>query len=251
VDVLGLIEQLDADGARVTALCGTTAPGAPVPTCPGWGFRDLVHHLGGVHRWATTFVGGDHGQPRDGDLEVLSGGWPEDGDLAGWFAEGHADLVRALRGAPADLETWAFLEAPTPLAFWARRQAHETAIHRVDAESASGATSGFPAGFAADGVDELLLRFVARGGRPLPVERERTLAIAATDLDRAWTVTFAPEGFRTTAGAEPGGVETRVRGTASELYVWLWNRSSTDDLERTGDEEPLRLWRDHARVTWT
>ena len=41
---------------------------------------------------------------------------------------------------------------------WARRQAHETAIHRVDGESALGALSGTPfePSFGADGVDELL-----------------------------------------------------------------------------------------------
>ena len=67
MDVPALIEQLGSDGERVTSLCGTTDPHASVPTCPGWGFRDLVHHLGGVHRWAATFVRGDGGQPRADD----------------------------------------------------------------------------------------------------------------------------------------------------------------------------------------
>jgi uncharacterized protein (TIGR03083 family) len=210
-----------------------------------------VHHLGGVHRWAATFVRGDQGQPREGDLEALVGGWPADEDLAAWFSVGHADLLGALTDAPEDLDTWTFLEAPTPLAFWARRQAHETAIHRIDAESATAATTGFPADFAADGIDELLLRFVARGGRPLPVRHERTLAVAATDLDRAWTVTFAPDGFRVADGAGPDAGDARVRGTVSELYVWLWNRASADALERTGDEGLLNVWREHARITWS
>jgi uncharacterized protein (TIGR03083 family) len=180
----------------------------------------------------------------------MVGGWPRDEDLAAWFAVGHAELVGALRNAPDDLETWTFLEAATPLAFWARRQAHETAIHRVDAESATGATTGFPADFAADGIDELLLRFVARGGRPLPVDRERTLTVAATDVDGAWTVTLAPEGFRIATGAVSGG-DASLRGPASELYVCLWNRSSPEGLDRNGDHGLLDLWREHARVTWS
>jgi uncharacterized protein (TIGR03083 family) len=250
MDVPDLIAQLQADGTRVTSVCGTTDPEAPVPTCPGWAFRDLVHHLGGVHRWATTFVHGDRGQEREGDLEALVGGWPRDEDLAAWFAVGHAELVGALRNAPDDLETWTFLEAATPLAFWARRQAHETAIHRVDAESATGATTGFPAVFAADGIDELLLRFVARGGRALSVARAHTLTIAATDVDAAWTVTLAPEGFRTATGAISGD-DANVRGAASELYVWLWNRASPEGLDVRGDPDLLDLWRQHARVTWS
>ena len=85
-----------------------------------------------------------------------------------WFADSHERSWRRLASAPADLETWTFLEAPT-LTFWARRQAHETAIHRVDAESLWGCHR-FPSGFAVDGIDELLpLREPARpnnaGGR--------------------------------------------------------------------------------------
>ena len=104
--------------------------------------------------------------------------------------------MEALASAPADLETWTFLDAPTPLAFWARRQAHETAIHRVDAESAAGDVTGFPSGFAADGIDELLLRFVGRPGRPLPVETPRSMVVRALDVPRSWRVTFAPSGFQ-------------------------------------------------------
>ena len=28
----------------------------PVPTCPEWTVRQLVEHLGGVHRWATMII---------------------------------------------------------------------------------------------------------------------------------------------------------------------------------------------------
>ena len=56
---------------------------------------------------------------------------------------------------------------PSPLAFWARRQAHETAVHRYDAQSAAPGGPPAPAGafdpaFAADGVDELIMGFAAR-----------------------------------------------------------------------------------------
>src|SRR6204780_1534249 len=64
-----------------------------------------------------------------------------------------------------------FLDAPSPLAFWARRQAHEPAIHRADAESAAGDVTPFPAVFAADGIDELLVCFASRGGVPGPQDQ--------------------------------------------------------------------------------
>ena len=49
----------------------------------------------------------------------------------------NANLIEALDSASPDLEAWTFLPAPSPLAMLARRQAHETAIHRYDAESAA------------------------------------------------------------------------------------------------------------------
>ena len=66
---------------------------------------------------------------------------------------------------PPDLDCWAFLPAPSPLAFWSRRQAHETAIHRADVESALRVRPVYPKEFAADGIDELLLgAFAAAAG---------------------------------------------------------------------------------------
>ncbi len=137
-----------------------------MPTCPGWQLRDLVRHLGGVHRWATAFVstGRTTSIPESSDLESYVGGWPPDAEVVSWFEQGHAALVAALESAPDDLECWSFLPAPSPRAFWARRQAHETAIHRADADAAAGATPVFRAAFAADGVEELLFGFGGRRG---------------------------------------------------------------------------------------
>lgn len=52
--------------------------------------------------------------------------------------EGLAALVASLRAAADDLAVFTFLPSPTPRYFWARRQAHETAIDRADAQAAAG-----------------------------------------------------------------------------------------------------------------
>ena len=58
-------------------------------------------------------------------------------DLPGYYLEGHAALLEALRAAPPDLRAMRFLnDAPPPREFWARRQAHETTVHAVDALAA-------------------------------------------------------------------------------------------------------------------
>jgi uncharacterized protein (TIGR03083 family) len=245
------VEQLRLDGVRLADVASSTDPAAHVPTCPEWQLRDLVRHVGGVHRWATGFVEGAGAQPPDGDLEQLVGGWPVDAELVAWFRSGHRALVEALMSAPADLEAWTFLQAPSPLAFWARRQAHETAIHRVDAESAAGDVTGFPPGFAADGVDELLLRFVARPGRTLPIEEPRSMLVRATDVPRGWQVTFASTGFQVQTDPEDADADLVVTAQASDLYTLLWNRRDPPPSALRGESDVLDLWRDSVRIRWT
>src|SRR4029079_15425246 len=73
-----------------------------------------------------------------------------------------------LRAAPPDLVALSFLnDAPPPRAFWARRQAHETAIHMVDAlATARSDDLGIDGALAVDGVAELLAGVLpARGAR--------------------------------------------------------------------------------------
>jgi uncharacterized protein (TIGR03083 family) len=251
VDVLEHVDQLRRDGERLAEIASSTDLATNVPTCPDWLLRDLVRHVGGVHRWATGFVLGEGVQPPDGDLERFVGGWPPDADLAAWFGAGHRGLVDALVSAPADLQTWTFLDAPTPLAFWARRQAHETAIHRVDAESTVGAITGFPPGFAADGIDELLLRFASRPGRALPVEARRSMLVRASDVPRSWRLTFTPTGFDNQADPVDADAELVVAADVATLYVLLWNRRDSAGLELEGVAALLDLWRETVRITWT
>ena len=252
MEVPDYVDQLRRDGERLATVASFADPGAPVPTCPDWSLRDLVHHVGGVHRWATGFVRGAGRQPPDGDLERFVEGWPEDAGLVAWFSDGHRALVEALASAPADLETWTFLEAPTPLAFWARRQVHETAIHRVDAERAGGDVTGFPSGFAVDGIDELLLRFANRSGRPLPtVETTRSMVVRAKDEPRSWRVTFASSGFQIEADPIDDDAELLVTGDASELYVLLWNRRDAAGSEMDGEPDLLDLWREIVQIRWS
>ncbi|WP_128092394.1 maleylpyruvate isomerase family mycothiol-dependent enzyme, partial [Streptomyces resistomycificus] len=144
-----------------------------------------IRDTGMVHRWATAFVAAGHTSYHpDGGLPDLDGT-----ELLAWFREGHARLVDTLRSAAPDIECWHFLPAPSALAFWARRQAHETTVHRVDAQSArGGAPTEIAAGFAVDGIEELLLGFHARDKSGVRTDAPRVLRVRATDTDGAvWT----------------------------------------------------------------
>jgi uncharacterized protein (TIGR03083 family) len=221
---------------------------APIPTCPDWRMRDLLQHMGDVHRWAAAHVAQPSAEPIR-RVEGIAGPLPDDADLLAWFRQGHAALVETLKAADPDVECWSFLPAPSPLAFWSRRQAHETGIHRADAQSPSGAITGFEPGFAEDGIDELLFGFF---GRPPPdgalETPPRTLCLRATDADASWFVRVDGDGVRTER--MEGDADCSVAGTASDLHLLLWNRRSPEGLDLRGDDQVLRSWREHAQIHW-
>ncbi|WP_326648201.1 MULTISPECIES: maleylpyruvate isomerase family mycothiol-dependent enzyme [unclassified Streptomyces] len=242
-----LIKSLVREGQLLAAAAAGAGPAATVPTCPGWQVRDLLRHVGVVHRWATAFITEGHTRfhPADDQPEL-------DGDeLLEWFREGHGLLVAALSEAPADVECWTFLPAPSPVAFWARRQAHETAVHRADAESALGGKPGpVAADFALDGIDELLGAFHARSRSRVRTEEPRVLRVRTIDTDEVWTVRLSADAPRTER-TEEGPADCELSGTAEQLYLTLWNRLPLTTVSVTGDAELARLWRELSAITWS
>lgn len=236
------IEVLDREGALLASAAQDAGLNAPVPTCPDWQVRDLLRHTGAVHRWAAGFV-------TDGHLAFRP--WRERPDLDGpalldWFRAGHTGLVAALRAAPDDLECWSFLPAPSPLAFWARRQAHETAVHRFDAESARGgapAPVGTP--FAVDGIDELLRGFHARDKSRVRTRTPRVLRVRAADAGGTWTVRLSGD-VPVTESGETAAADCEIAGRAGDVYLALWNRLPFPEV--TGDSALAAHWRERSAV---
>jgi len=240
---------LRRDGRALAEAAGRAGLDAVVPPCPGWRVRDVLLHLGGVHRWAAAYVTSGRKRPFDAAEESRFFERVDDGALIDWFRSGHGALVDALAGADPALECWGFLPAPSPLAFWARRQAHETAVHRADVESAVGSTPAWAPAFAVDGVEELLRAFFANRPERVAGEPPVTVALSATDAEAAWTIRLDAKGLHVTDGAEPAMLA--VSGTATELYLLLWNRIGLDDLVVEGDAGALDTWRGRATITWT
>lgn len=248
------IAALRLEGERVAEAAGAADPDAPVPTCPGWVVRDVVRHLGGVHRWATGIVSDARTDMWDVEMDEVVGSWPADAELVEWFRSGHAGVLAALSDASPDLACWAFLPAPSPLAFWARRQAHETAIHRIDAERAAGTTSvPFAAALAADGIDELLSCFITRPGGRLTADPPRSLQVQCSDAEAGWLLSITPEGVRTSAaGADAGRqADCNVSGRAADLYEALWNRRPVRGLDVAGDPSVLQLFCERVHIRWS
>ncbi len=250
-----LIDTLRTQGESLADTAAATELTAPVPTCPGWTLRDLLLHVGGVHRWAATVVRERRAAPVviDQPYDIVDE-LPDDDGLVAWFRDGHADLVATLRAAPGDVACWSFLPASSPLAFWARRQAHETAVHRADADAAARrAPAPIEPAAAEDGIDELLTCFVANRNRRLRDKTGWTLRMHATDVDARWLVRVGPElpqAERVDAGVH---ADVTVAGQAAVLYLALWNRRPWDRLTVTGSTaaELADRWSSGVHVRWS
>ena len=251
IDMLRRQGDLLADAAERAGLDAAVLP------CPPWQVRDLLRHTGYIHRWAARHITERPGQVIDGppEAEILRGG-AGDSELLAWFRVGYATLAETLATADPALECATFMAAPSALAFWARRQAHETAIHRADAESAAGTTPEYPAEFAADGIDELIMGFGRRRKyQPAAGAEGGRLHVVAADTGDAWSID-AHEGRlqprRDTGNDAGNGAGCAVSGAASGVYLYLWNRL---DAERagvtvTGNADLLESWRSSVRVRW-
>ena len=228
---------------------------AAVPPCTPWQVRDLLRHTGYIHCWAARHITECPDTVLDGppEEEILRGG-ATDPELLAWFRDGHAALVKTLATADPALQCATFMAAPSPLAFWTRRQAHETAIHRADAESASGVVPEYAPDFAADGIDELITGFGRRRKYQPSAEGGGLLRVITADTGDAWSIE-ASEGRlhprRDTMDA-PDEAGCTVQGPASDVYLYLWNRADATrvGVTVTGDPALLAAWQAGVRVRW-
>ncbi|WP_158579848.1 maleylpyruvate isomerase N-terminal domain-containing protein [Geodermatophilus marinus] len=224
----GRLAAIAREGERFGALAGEVAAGrtaaagwgAPVPWVPAWDVRALVAHLGTVHRWATAIVAAGTTDPPTARPQP-----PAEG-LLDWYAEGLAGLLAVLEATDPGAPCWHMSPAAERVAAsWARRQAHEVAVHRTDLEVAAGLPAGDVApDLAEDGVDEVLTVVVPRWAHlPGPAAARATVAVTCSDTGRGWSVTLD----RGAVGVVPGGTgaaDAAVTGTANALLRRLWGR---------------------------
>jgi uncharacterized protein (TIGR03083 family) len=236
-DMLKLIEDRSAVLRAAAVEAGLDAL---VPGCPDWSVRDLVAHLGEVHRvWAAVVAAGPAAQPpQDGQVSGLDPG----DDLMAWSAASTDELIRVLGEAGPDRGCWTWWQesgAPRTSGAVARHQVQEAAVHAFDAQEAAGHAEPLPQDVAADGVGEFLTVGMASMG-PWPHEPGR-VALAASDgstwvLDlsaNGASATEAPPGTGATAAA--AGAGSLLAGTASDLVLTLYDRNAQHDLDIDGD----------------
>ncbi len=255
MEIAEYIGALRDQGALLAEAAGRAGLEAAVPGCPPWLVKDLLRHTGYVHRWAARHLTECPPSVLEGspEAEILRGGAP-DPDLIGWFLAGHSALVETLAAADPALECATFMDAPSSVAFWARRQAHETAIHRADAESASGLAPEYAPGFAADGIDELIMGFGARRKYRPSAGGAGGLRVLSTDTGDAWHVSVSAGRIQCQRESQgpPCPDDGTVSGPASAVYLFLWNRSgpAPAGVRVSGNQSFLTSWQSSVRVRW-
>jgi uncharacterized protein (TIGR03083 family) len=239
-------DQLLAEVTNSTdTLAGITASAdqaTHVPTCPEWTLRQLVTHVGRAHRWAAEIVATRAAEPIP-FREVPDGRLPDDpAERPEWLRAGAARLADAVHGA-GTAPMWTH-HGMGQASYWARRMAHETAVHRADGQLAVGVRPVIEPVVAADGIDEWLGFGTEPGQRNTAVPDGKVLHLHATDegVGGEWLIRGGPDGIIVQNGHGKG--DAAVRGPASVLMLVLLRRLSPDDpeLEILGDATLLDKW---------
>jgi hypothetical protein len=202
---------------------------------PGWDFEAMLFHLADTFEHAVAQLATPD-QPPEAASTVLR----TDSALA-CFEESRLALVSALRDHdPAD-PCWNALGEDLAVGFLARRLAHESAIHRIDAEVARGTATTIDSELATDGVDERLFVVLAHHSEEgeMP-ELGGSICLICSDRDAAWSIDASRGRFRVRAGRGPA--DAAVVATASDLFCFAWSRPTIRPLQVTGQMDIVEAW---------
>jgi uncharacterized protein (TIGR03083 family) len=211
---------------------------APVPSCPDWSARDLAEHVASVFTfWSHQLASGDpterHEPPRFEPGAVA--------DAVGWLDASTGILVEALSDLGPDEPCWNWSGNDLDSNWVARRMALEVAVHRYDGELAAADPHDIAVPLSVDGIDE---RIDVHLRCDIPDYRGASLGgpicLSCNDTEAAWVVDVGGGKLRYRRGAGPAAAV--VRGSASRLFLFTWNRIGLEGLDLTGDRAVAEAW---------
>jgi uncharacterized protein (TIGR03083 family) len=235
------LRHLRVDGARMADLAPRDLDAA-VPPCPGWDVREVMVHTGAVysHKVQCMRLG------RSPDDDEWSTG-PQDGEeTVGWFRTRLDELVTELTERGADAPSYTWYDPQQTVGFWFRRMAQETAVHRVDVESAFDAVSPVDDALAVDGIDEVLDLFLVYQAEDVGPDGPGRGTVAVRTGDHIWRLTLNPDDVD--LSRDPGAADAVISAEPSELLLWLWGRRPDTAVRAEGDGELVRAFRERLRV---
>lgn len=229
------VEVVRREGAALVAAVGRD-PTATIGCYADWDVAALARHTGQIHRWVTGVVRTRATERPAGMPEVED----DDDRLAAWLDDGVAALVDALDDLDPDERIWTFSGHHDTGAFWHRRMALETALHRWDAEDAQGSDPTVDADLALLGVEEALGVYMAQRLGDVELGGTGQRVGVRPPVGGGWTVTVQPVGLQLAAGID-GAVDATLSGSALDLWLVLTCRRGLDAVTVDGDHDAAAL----------
>ena len=224
-----LLASLRRDAAALLEAARAAGADAAVPCCPGWTASDLAWHIGEVHEFWGTIVA----DRLDSPDAYRPSPRPDSFDGTVIFAEERAAaLLEALESTDPSTPVWTWGSEQT-VEFVLRRMAHETAVHRADAEAAAGRRHELDPELAADGIDEFLAEFLMWVD-DAAAALAGSVHLHCTDAAGEWLVRDDDAGGYAVTREHAKG-DVALRGPAADLLMALWRRVPLDELEVIGD----------------
>ncbi|MFF3864468.1 maleylpyruvate isomerase family mycothiol-dependent enzyme [Micromonospora sp. NPDC001898] len=235
------IGALRAEGPAFAAAVAEAPPETPVLSCPGWTITDLTLHLGEVYRRVQIYVTANSTTRPEG---VEAGGPPPELTPLQFFQQGYDRLMTTFDGLDPEAPAWNWAPQPKKAGFWPRRVAHETSVHRWDAQLAIAAGEPIEAKLAADGVSEVLDTWLPAGRRTATGQWHGVVHLSAPDAGQDWYLRLRGGGVAlldtdTILDHDEHHARAEVTGTASDLLLALMGRVSFDTLRVAGDRPLL------------
>src|SRR5690606_8242614 len=191
------LAALRAEGAAF--LAAVSEPGAlarRVPSCPDWTVGELTRHLGGFYHRIRLHAGSAGADEQWPPLAVPDEAPAADDEaVVTWFREQLAGAEAHLESLDPDLPTWNWAPQPKVASFWHRRAAHETAVHRWDAQVATRLPEPIESKLAGDTVAEVMDTLLPAGRRRTDVDAKGLIELTAADLGVHWSVRLRGPGI--------------------------------------------------------
>ena len=222
-------------------LLASAIPETPVdvPSCPGWSTNDLAKHMAHVYLGQAYVV--ETGSQAENKEHLAP--YPRTEDFMEFMSWGFAAITKALDINRPERPTWSWHHSDQSVDFWFRRMAHETVIHRIDAEQAAGEVSTIDQDLALDGVDEVLDFLPLLGSWPeAPNVAFGIVSIVASTKNgsKIWDMHFTNEAA-TVSVADQANASARlvISGDAEAMDLYLWGRIDSSDprISLTGEGE--------------
>ena len=240
------LAALRADGAALrAAIAEDGALAHQVPSCPDWTVAALVSHLGITYQRVRAQAGRGVTDPPEPFVAQPEPPTQDDAALVGWFENELAQIDAFLDALDPGMPAWNWAPQAKVAAFWHRRLAHETSLHRWDAQLSVALPDPIEPKLAVDGVAEVLDTWLLAGKRAATTEHYGLVRLVAADLGQEWYARMRGGGIAlldtdTLLDDDIHPARAVASGSASDLLLSLWGRAAFDVLDTSGDLTLLR-----------